>query len=142
MRVALLRRLAPRDGRIGARRLMRDWRRPLRRAASAAATSPRPAHRRRRSHPILLPPPPRRTAFATDEAIASEVDRIRKEMFNARIKFAKREDFKPAQYGDLRSRVAQLLTIKREREIAAGVSKREARAAEKRFLAEAGLGRL
>lgn len=89
-----------------------------------------------------LLPPPRRTAFATDEAIASEVDRIRKEMFNARIKFAKREDFKPAQYGDLRSRVAQLLTIKREREIAAGVSKREARAAEKRFLAEAGLGRL
>jgi large subunit ribosomal protein L29 len=110
---------------------------------SAAATSHRhPPPPPLTPDPPPSPPAPRRTAFATDEAIASEVDRIRKEMFNARIKFAKREDFKPAQYGDLRSRVAQLLTIKREREIAAGVSKREARATEKRFLAEAGLGRL
>ena len=56
-----------------------------------------------------------------------------------RIKFAKREEYQPAQYKALRKRVAQLLTIKRERSLAEGVTRREARAAERRQKVEAGL---
>jgi hypothetical protein len=60
-------------------------------------------------------------------------------MFTMRIKFAKREEYQPAQYKALRKRVAQLLTIQRERGLQEGVTLREARAAEKRMLVEAGL---
>jgi ribosomal protein L29 len=81
----------------------------------------------------------RRTEFASPEAIQGEVDRLRKEMFTMRIKFAKREEYQPAQYRALKKRVAQLLTIQRERTVDAGVSLREARAAEKRMMVEAGL---
>ena len=86
----------------------------------------------------MFPLPPR-TEFASAEAIETEVDRLRGEMFTMRIKFAKREDYKPAQYKAMRKRVAQLMTIRRERELVEGVTKREARAAEKRRLVEAGL---
>jgi ribosomal protein L29 len=81
-----------------------------------------------------------RTEFATAEAVQGEVERLRAEMFTMRIKFAKREEYQPAQYKALRKRVAQLLTIQRERSVAEGVSTRDARAAEKRRLVEAGLG--
>jgi ribosomal protein L29 len=70
-----------------------------------------------------------------------EVERLRRELFTMRIKFAKREEYKPAQKAALRQRVAQLLTIKREREIEAGIDRREALATEKRRLVEAGLGK-
>lgn len=60
-------------------------------------------------------------------------------MFTMRIKFAKREEYQPAQYKALRRRVAQLLTIQRERTLEQGVTKREARALERRTLVEAGL---
>jgi ribosomal protein L29 len=80
-----------------------------------------------------------RTEFSTTEAIQSEVDRLRSEMFTMRIKFAKREEYQPAQYKALRKRVAQLLTIQRERTVEEGVSRRDARAAEKRKMVEAGL---
>lgn len=82
----------------------------------------------------------RRTEFTTDAAIATEVDRLRGEMFGMRIKFAKREDYNPAEYAALKQTVAKLLTIKREREIEQGVDKRDSRAAEKQKLVEAGLG--
>jgi len=85
---------------------------------------------------------PCRAQFPTAEAILAEVQKLKGEMFSQRIKFAKREEYKPAQYQELRRRVAQLLTIKREREIEQGIDKREARAIEKRRLTEAGLGRL
>ena len=77
-----------------------------------------------------------RTEFASAEAIQGEVDRLRAEMFTMRIKFAKREEYQPAQYRALRKRVAQLLTIQRER---SDLTLRETRAAEKRKLVEAGL---
>lgn len=60
-------------------------------------------------------------------------------MFTMRIKFAKREEYQPAQYKALRKRVAQLLTIQRERTVAEGVSRREAQAVERRQKQEAGL---
>lgn len=89
---------------------------------------------------ILISTIPCRTEFATAEAVQGEVERLRAEMFTMRIKFAKREEYQPAQYKALRKRVAQLLTIQRERSVAEGVSTRDARAAEKRRLVEAGLG--
>lgn len=81
-----------------------------------------------------------RMIFSSTEGIDQEVDRLRSEMFSMRIKFAKREEYKPAQYKALRRRIAQLLTIKRERAVEEGVSRREFRAAEQRRLVEAGLG--
>lgn len=80
-----------------------------------------------------------RTEFTSPEAIETEVQKLKAEMFTMRIKFAKRESYKPAQYLALRKKIAQLLTIKREREIEQGVNSRESRAAEKRRLVEAGL---
>jgi ribosomal protein L29 len=80
-----------------------------------------------------------RTEFPTAEAVQGEVDRLRSEMFTMRIKFAKREEYQPAQYKALRKRVAQLLTIQRERTLEQGVTRREARALERRTLVEAGL---
>jgi ribosomal protein L29 len=80
-----------------------------------------------------------RAEFTSVEAIQGEVDRLRAEMFTMRIKFAKREEYQPAQYRALRKRVAQLLTIQRERSVEEGVTLREARAAEKRKMVEAGL---
>jgi len=71
--------------------------------------------------------------------IQQEVERLRAEMFTMRIKFAKREEYQPAQYKALKKRVAQLLTIQRERTIAEGVSRREAQAVERRQKQEAGL---
>ena len=82
-----------------------------------------------------------RSQFPTSESVAAEVQKLKTEMFAGRIKFAKREEYKPAQYQELRQRVAQLLTINRERQILEGIDKREARAIEKRTLTEAGLGR-
>ncbi len=80
-----------------------------------------------------------RAEFTSADAIQGEVDRLRAEMFTMRIKFAKREAYQPAQYRALRKRVAQLLTIQRERTVEQGVTLREARAAEKRMMVEAGL---
>ena len=67
------------------------------------------------------------------------MQKLKMEMFGMRIKFAKREVYQPAQYGAMKKRIAQLLTIKRERDIEQGVDKRDSRAAEKRRLVEAGL---
>ena len=82
-----------------------------------------------------------RAAFTSTDVIDTEVQRLKAEMFTMRIKFAKREAYRPAQYIALRKLVAQLLTIRREREIEQGMDNRDSRAAEKRRLVEAGLGR-
>lgn len=55
----------------------------------------------------------------------------KKALFSLRIKFAKREEYKPSDMKALKKKVAQLLTVRREKELALGVSKREAQAAEK-----------
>ena len=81
-----------------------------------------------------------RTEFSTNDAIDAEVQKLKADMFVMRIKFAKREAYRPAQYTATRKRIAQLLTIRRERDIEQGVDRRAAKAAEKRLLVEAGLG--
>ena len=50
------------------------------------------------------------------------------------------QEFKPSDFGWHKTKIAQLLTVKRERTLAAGVSKRDARAAEKRDKVAAGFG--
>jgi len=51
-----------------------------------------------------------------------------------------RQEFKASDFGWHKTKIAQMLTIKREREIEQGVSKRDSRAAEKRAKVEAGFG--
>lgn len=80
-----------------------------------------------------------RTEFTTAEAIDAEVQKVKAAMFTLRIQYAKREAYQPAQYSALKKRVAQLMSIKREREIVAGVDRRDSKAAEKRRMVEAGL---
>lgn len=82
-----------------------------------------------------------RTEFTTNEAVDAEVQQLKKDLFSMRIKFAKREEYNPAAMKATRQRVAQLLTIRRERELANGIDKRDSRAAEKARLVEAGLGK-
>ena len=50
------------------------------------------------------------------------------------------QEFKGSDFGWHKTKIAQMLTVKRERELAEGVSKRDSRAAEKRAKVEAGFG--
>eukprot|EP00887_Chlorella_sp_A99_P003365 scaffold26.g3365.t1 len=82
-----------------------------------------------------------RGASLSREDIDSKVEELKRDMFAMRIKFAKREDFKKSEYRGLKRQIAQLLTVRREAEIAEGLDARTSRAAERRRLVEAGLGR-
>lgn len=50
------------------------------------------------------------------------------------------QEFKPSDFGWHKTKIAQLLTVKRERTLAAGVNKRESRRAEKAEKVAAGFG--
>jgi hypothetical protein len=50
------------------------------------------------------------------------------------------QEFKGSDFGWHKTKIAQMLTIKRERELAEGVSKRDSRAAAKRAKVDAGFG--
>lgn len=54
--------------------------------------------------------------------------------------FSPKQEFKASDFGWHKTKIAQMLTIKREREIEQGISKRDSRAAEKRAKVEAGFG--
>lgn len=82
-----------------------------------------------------------RTEFSTNEAIDAEVQKLKNELFSMRIKFAKREEYNAAAMKAARKRVAQLLTIRRQRELEQGIDKRASRLLEKAKLVEAGLGK-
>ncbi|KAL4452772.1 hypothetical protein ABPG75_008434 [Micractinium tetrahymenae] len=75
------------------------------------------------------------------EEIDTAVQEAKRDMFSMRIKFAKREEWKPSDYKALKRKVAQLLTVRRERELAQGVDRRASKAAERQKLVEAGLGK-
>ena len=53
------------------------------------------------------------------------------EIVKLEMKKASRQEFKPHEIKAQKKRVAQLLTVKREREIEQGISKRESKRAEK-----------
>ncbi|KAK9806382.1 hypothetical protein WJX72_012269 [[Myrmecia] bisecta] len=68
----------------------------------------------------------------SEEQIVEEVNKAKRELFDLRVKQKTKQEFKPSDFGWHQTKIAQLLTVKREREIEQGITKREARAAEKR----------
>ena len=63
----------------------------------------------------------------SNEALLEEVTKCKKMLFQLRMRQSTRKEFKPHHFGILKTKVAQLYTVKREREVAAGVSMRESR---------------
>ena len=54
-------------------------------------------------------------------------DISKKMLFQLRMRQSTRKEFKPHHFGILKTKVAQLYTVKREREVAEGVGKRDSR---------------
>lgn len=66
----------------------------------------------------------------SNEEIMSEVGQAKKALLELRILRAQRKEYKRHHFKLLRTKVAQLKTIMRERELAEGVGKRESRVAD------------
>ena len=75
----------------------------------------------------------------SDDAIDAKVTELKSDLLNLRIKQAAREKFAQADMSAKRRDVARLLTVKREREIEQGISKRESRKMEKKKLVAEGM---
>ncbi|QDZ21609.1 ribosomal protein L29 [Chloropicon primus] len=67
----------------------------------------------------------------SDAQLDAQVKESKTEIIKLEMKKASRQEFKPHEIKVHKKKVAQLLTVKREREIEQGVSKRESRRAEK-----------
>lgn len=78
-------------------------------------------------------------AMSNDE-LDSKVVELKTELLYIRMAQAAREKFKGAEMPAKRRDIARCLTVKREREIADGIKKRESRKIEKNRLIAAGLG--
>ena len=63
----------------------------------------------------------------SNEALLEEVTKSKKMLFQLRMRQSTRKEFKPHHFGILKTKVAQLYTVKREREVAEGVNKRDSR---------------
>lgn len=63
----------------------------------------------------------------SNEAIIEEVVKCKKMLFQLRMRQSTRKEYKPHHFGILKTKVAQLYTVKREREIAEGVNMRDSR---------------
>eukprot|EP00898_Chlorokybus_atmophyticus_P005507 jgi/Chlat1/5958/Chrsp4S06287 len=68
----------------------------------------------------------------TNEELDAQVETARKDLFQLRMKQGTRQQIKTSDFKPLRKKIAVCLTIKREREIEAGITKRESRKADKR----------
>lgn len=77
-------------------------------------------------------------AMSNDD-IDAKVTELKSDLLNLRIKQAAREKFAPAEMPQKRKDIARLLTVKREREIEQGISKRESRKLERRKLVAEGM---
>jgi len=67
----------------------------------------------------------------SDAQLDQQVKESKTELIKLEMKKASRQEFKPHEMKAYKKKVAQLLTVKREREIEQGVSKRESRRKEK-----------
>ena len=67
----------------------------------------------------------------SSEQIDAQVKESKTELVKLEMKKASRQEFKPHEFKMYKKKVAQLLTVKREKEIEQGISKRESRRAEK-----------
>ena len=77
-------------------------------------------------------------AMSNDE-LDGKVEELKTELLYIRMAQAAREKFKGAEMPAKRRDIARCLTVKREREIAEGINKRESRKIEKKRLMDAGL---
>ena len=62
-----------------------------------------------------------------NEQILAEVAATKKMLYSLRVKQSTRKAFKGHHFDILRKKVAQLYTVRRQREVAEGVSKRDSR---------------
>ncbi|XP_057419822.1 50S ribosomal protein L29, chloroplastic [Lotus japonicus] len=69
----------------------------------------------------------------TTEQIEEEVIDLKGELFMLRLQKSARNEFKPSDFGTMRKRIARMLTVKREREIEAGIGKRLSRKLDKKW---------
>ncbi|KAK9789961.1 hypothetical protein WJX73_005915 [Symbiochloris irregularis] len=76
----------------------------------------------------------------SEEEIDQQVEECKKELFRLRFKIARKEAFKPSDVHWNKKKIAQLLTVKREREVEKGVSRRESRLIQKRKNVALGFG--
>ena len=67
----------------------------------------------------------------SDAQLEQAVKESRTELIKLEMKKASRQEFKAHEMRAYKKKVAQLLTVKREREIEQGISKKESRKAEK-----------
>ena len=67
----------------------------------------------------------------SDVELEKQVKESKTEIVKLEMKKASRQEFKPHEIKAYKKKVAKLLTVKREREIEQGISKRESRRAEK-----------
>merc|ERR1711937_578173 len=67
----------------------------------------------------------------SDAQLDQQVKESKTELIKLEMKKASRQEFKPHEMKAYKKKVAQLLTVKREKEIEQGISKRESRRAEK-----------
>jgi large subunit ribosomal protein L29 len=74
-----------------------------------------------------------------DAKIDTKVTELKEELFRIRMKQATKQTFKSSDMQTYTKDIARLLTVKREREIADGVSLRESRRKEKARLVAEGL---
>ncbi|KAI3432766.1 hypothetical protein D9Q98_004306 [Chlorella vulgaris] len=110
-------------------------------AAAAARLPARPAAGAMQVQAMAKPTKAAEFRGMSSEDIDAAVLECKRDMFSMRIKFAKREDWKPSDYKQTKRKIAQLLTVKREAEMAKGIERRDSKAAERRLLVDAGLGR-
>jgi large subunit ribosomal protein L29 len=64
----------------------------------------------------------------SNDAILEEVTKCKKMLFQLRMRQSTRKEFKPHHFGIIKTKVAQLYTVKREREMGENVNKRDSRA--------------
>jgi large subunit ribosomal protein L29 len=75
----------------------------------------------------------------TGEQIDVKVEELKTELFHIRMKQATRQKYTPSDIRVKRKDIARLLTVKREKEIEQGISKRQSRKLEKARLAAEGM---
>ena len=63
----------------------------------------------------------------SNDQLLEEVTKSKKMLFQLRMRQSTRKEFKPHHFGILKTKVAQLYTVKREREVSEGVNKRDSR---------------
>lgn len=94
-----------------------------------------------RARPVVVHANPLVQSFydLSEEEILEQVGELKKELFSMRAARAVGNPVKTHLFKQYRKRIAQLLTVKRKKEIEQGISKRESRKREKNALLEAGL---